>query len=203
MRFAAVLCDLDGVLVDSGAAVESVWREWAVAQGLDADAVAHASHGVPTREVIASVAPHLPAAEEAERLEAVHAATGGDALPGAAELLAAAPPEALAVVTSCGHELAAARLRAAGLPEPAILVTADAVRRGKPAPDAYLVAAQALGADPSGCVVIEDAPAGIRAGRAAGMTVWAVTTTHSADELTDAHHTASDLAALLEPLGLA
>ena len=64
-----------------------MWREWAETQGLDADAVAHASHGVPTREVIASVAPHLPAAEEAERLEKVHAATGGVALPGAAELL--------------------------------------------------------------------------------------------------------------------
>jgi sugar-phosphatase len=202
MKFAAILCDLDGVLVDSGDAVESVWREWAAAQGLDADAVAHASHGVPTREVIASVAPHLPAAEEAERLEAVHAATGGDALPGAAELIAAAPPDALAVVTSCGALLAAARLRAAGLPAPAILVTADAVRRGKPAPDAYLVAAQALGADPSGCVVIEDAPAGLRAGRAAGMTVWAVTTTHTVEELSDAHRTAADLAAFLGPLGL-
>ena len=65
-------------------------------------------------------------------------------------------------------------------------MTADAVRRGKPAPDAYLVAAQALGVDPTGCVVIEDAPAGVRAGRAAGMTVWAVTTTHTPDELADA-----------------
>jgi len=202
VRFAAVLCDLDGVLVDSGDAVESVWREWAAGQGLDADAVAHASHGVPTREVIAAVAPHLPAAEEAERLEAVHAATGGDALPGAAELLAAAPADALAVVTSCGAPLAAARLRAAGLAEPAILVTADAVRRGKPSPDAYLVAAQALGAEPTECVVIEDAPAGVRAGRAAGMTVWAVTTTHASHELAEADRTAPDLAALLEPLGL-
>jgi len=203
VKFAAILCDLDGVLVDSGAAVESVWREWAETQGLDADAVAHASHGVPTREVIASVAPHLPAAEEAERLEKVHAATGGVALPGAAELLKRAPAAGLAVVTSCGSSLAAARLRAAGLREPAILVTADAVRRGKPAPDAYLVAAQALGAAPADCVVIEDAPAGVRAGRAAGMTVWAVTTTHVEAELGDAHRVVADLAALLEPLGLA
>jgi len=202
VRFAAVLCDLDGVLVDSGDAVESVWREWAAAQDLDADAVARASHGVPSREVIATVAPHLPAGEEAERVERLHAATGGAALPGAAELLAAAPPGGLAVVTSCGAALAAARLRSAGLPEPSCLVTADAVRRGKPAPDAYLVAAQALGAERSGCVVIEDAPAGVRAGRAAGMTVWAVTTTHAEDELRDADRTAPDLAALLGPLEL-
>ena len=202
MRFAAILSDLDGVLVDSGDAVEAVWRDWAGAQGLDPDEVVRAMHGVPSREVIASVAPHLDAAAEAERVDALHAQTGGAALPGAAELLAAAPPEALAVVTSCGSALAGARLRAAGLPEPAILVTADAVRRGKPAPDAYLVAAQALGAEPGGCVVIEDAPAGVRAGRAAGMTVWAVTTTHSEDELEEADRTAADLAALLEPLGL-
>ena len=202
MNFEAILCDLDGVLVDSGAAVEAVWRDWAVAHGLDGEAVAHASHGVPTREVIASVAPHLEAAEEAVRVERLHAATGGEALPGAAELLRRAPATSVAVVTSGSHELASARLEAAGLPAPVIVVTADAVRRGKPAPDAYLVAAQALGADPAGCVVIEDSPAGIAAGRAARMTVWAVTTTHSASELTDADRTAPDLAALLEPLGL-
>lgn len=202
MRFAAILCDLDGVLVDSGDAVEAVWRDWAVAQGLDGDAVARASHGVPTREVIASVAPHLPAAEEAIRVERLHAATGGDALPGAAELLSRTPAGAIAVVTSGSHELAAARLDAAGLPAPEIVVTSDAVRRGKPAPDAYLVAAQALGADPSACVVIEDSPAGVAAGRAARMTVWGVTTTHEAGELTEADRTACDLSELLEPLGL-
>jgi len=102
VRFAAILSDLDGVLVDSGEAVEAVWREWAAAQGLDADTVARTSHGVPSREVIAAVAPHLDAAAEAERVDALHAETGGTALPGAAELLTAAPPEALAVVTSCG-----------------------------------------------------------------------------------------------------
>ena len=202
MRFAAILSDLDGVLVDSGAAVEGVWRTWAADLGLDADAVARASHGVPSREVIAAVAPHLDVAAEAQRVDALHAETGGTALPGAAELLSSTPPEALAVVTSCGAALAAARLRSAGLPEPAILVTADAVRRGKPAPDAYLVAAQALGAEPTECVVIEDAPAGVRAGRAAGMTVWAVTTTHDDEELREADRTAADLSALLAPLGL-
>lgn len=202
MRFAAILSDLDGVLVDSGDAVEAVWRDWAAGQGLDPGEVVRAMHGVPSREVIATVAPHLDAAAEARHVDALHAATGGEALPGAADLLAATHPEALAVVTSCGSALAAARLRSAGLPEPAILVTADAVRRGKPAPDAYLVAAQALGAEPGGCVVIEDAPAGVRAGRAAGMTVWAVTTTHTESELEEADRTAADLAALLEPLGL-
>ena len=88
--FAAVLSDLDGVLVDSGAAVERVWREWAVEQGLDPDDVGRASHGVPGRQVIERVAPHLDAVAEAERVDRLHAVTGRVALPGAAELLACA-----------------------------------------------------------------------------------------------------------------
>ena len=95
VRFAAILSDLDGVLVDSGDAVEAVWRDWAAGLGLDPGEVVRAMHGVPSREVIATVAPHLDAAAEAQRVDALHAETGGEALPGAAELLAAAPPEAL------------------------------------------------------------------------------------------------------------
>jgi sugar-phosphatase len=177
-----VLSDLDGVLVDSGDAVERVWREWAVEHGIDPDEVARASHGVPSPAVVARVAPHLHSPEEIDRIERRHAATGGRALPGAAELLACAD----AVVTSCSPPLAAARLRAAELATPVVLITSDATERGKPYPDPYLAAAAALGADPADCVVIEDAPAGVAAARAAGMTVWAVTTTHALGELQDA-----------------
>jgi sugar-phosphatase len=172
---------MDGVLVDSGDAVERVWREWALAHGLDPEAVARESHGVPSRQVIARLAPHL-GPEEVERVEALHAATGGEALPGAAELLELCD----AVVTSSSAPLAAARLAAAGLPVPAVLVTVDDVARGKPHPDPYLLAAHRLGVDPADCLVIEDAPAGIAAGNAAGMTVWAVATTHAPDELREA-----------------
>jgi mannitol-1-/sugar-/sorbitol-6-phosphatase len=167
------------VLVDSGDAVERVWREWAVEHGIDPDEVARASHGVPSPAVVARVAPHLSSPEEIDRIERRHAATGGTALPGAAELLACAD----AVVTSCSPPLAAARLGAAGLPTPAVMITSDLTARGKPHPDPYLAAAAALGANPADCLVIEDAPAGIAAARAAGMTVWAVTTTHARREL--------------------
>ena len=197
MSFAAVLSDLDGVLVDSGAEVERVWREWAVSQGLDPDDVGRASHGVPGRQVIARVAPHLDAAAEAERMDRVHAQTGGTALPGAAELLASVAP--LAVVTSCTPPLAAARFAASGLTPPAVLITSDMTPRGKPHPDPYLAGAAALGVAPADCLVIEDAPAGIAAARAAGMTVWAVTTTHDASELA-ADLVAADVAALLPRL---
>ena len=198
MSFAAVLSDLDGVLVDSGAEVERVWREWAVSQGLDPDDVGRASHGVPGRQVIERVAPHLDAVGEAERVDRLHAATGGTAFPGAAELLATVSP--LAVVTSCSPPLAAARFAAAGLVAPDVLITSDMTPRGKPNPDPYLAAAAALGVAPAACLVIEDAPAGVAAARAARMAVWAVTTTHSPSELRDADLVAADVAALLERL---
>ena len=177
------------MLVDSGDAVERVWREWAVEHGIDPDEVARASHGVPSPAVVERVAPHLHSPEEIDRIERMHAATGGRALPGAAELLARAD----AVVTSCSPPLAAARLAAARLPTPEVLITSDRTERGKPHPDPYLAAAAALGADPADCLVIEDAPAGIAAARAAGMTVWAVTTTHGPDELEGADHVLADL----------
>jgi mannitol-1-/sugar-/sorbitol-6-phosphatase len=198
MRFAAVLSDLDGVLVDTGAAVERVWREWAISRGLDPAEVERASHGVPSREVIARVAPELDPVVEGARVDALHAETGGVALPGAAELLATVSP--LAVVTACTPGLAAARFAAAGLEAPEVLVTADHTPRGKPHPDPYLAAASALGVPPDECLVLEDAPAGAAAGVAAGATVWAVATTHSPDELRDAHAVVPDLWAVLDRL---
>ena len=107
------------------------------------------------------------------------------ALPGARELLTS-PPAPLAIVTSCTAPLAAARLRTVGLPVPEVLVTSDQLRRGKPDPEGYLTAAEKLGSDPSTCVVVEDAPAGVAAGRAAGCVVVAVLTTHEAPELSAA-----------------
>jgi len=184
MRFAAVLSDLDGVLVDSGDEVERIWREWAVERGLDPDEVGRTSHGVPGVQVIERWAPELDPVAESTRLDELHAETGGTALPGAAQLLASVSP--LAVVTSCTPPLAAARFSAAGLQPPALIVTADLTPRGKPHPDPYLAAARALGVAPQDCLVIEDAPAGIAAGRAAGATVWAVTTTHAEAELSAA-----------------
>jgi sugar-phosphatase len=200
MRFAAVLSDLDGVLVDSGAEVERVWREWAVSHGLDPVLVERASHGVPSRQVIERVAPELNPGIEGERVDRLHAATGGVALPGAVELLACVSP--LAVVTSCSPGLAAARFSAAGLEPPEVVITSDRTARGKPYADPYLAAAEALGVSPRDCLVVEDAPAGVAAGVAAGATVWAVETTHTPDELRDAALVVPDLWGVLDRLGL-
>ena len=200
MRFAAVLSDLDGVLVDSGAEIERVWREWAISHDLDADDMVRATHGVPAAPVIARVAPWLDPVAEAARVDRLHAETGGVALPGAAELLALVSP--LAVVTSCSPPLAAARFAAAGLRPPEVVITNDLTERGKPHPDPYLAAAAALGVAPRDCLVVEDAPAGVAAGRAAGAEVWAVATTHSPGELRDASVVVPDLWGVLGGLGL-
>jgi HAD superfamily hydrolase (TIGR01509 family) len=195
----AVLSDLDGVLVDSAATIERAWRRFATRHGLDAERVLAESHGRRTVDLIRLVAPHLDAATEARRIEQeeIESARGLHALPGARELVDSVPPERFAIVTSGTRALALARLRAAGLPVPAVLVAAEEVDRGKPDPAGYLRAAQLLGVDPAHGVVLEDAPAGIEAGRAAGMTVIAVATTNDESALRRANGVVPDLRALL------
>jgi HAD superfamily hydrolase (TIGR01509 family) len=170
---AAVLSDLDGVLVDSAAAIDAAWRRFAERHGLDAEHVLGASHGRRTVDTIRLVAPHLDSGSEAARIEReeIDDARHVRALPGARELVDAVPGGSFAIVTSGTRELAVARLRAAGLRVPGVLVTAEDVEAGKPDPAGYLRAAALLGVDPARCVVLEDAPAGVAAGRAAGMTV--------------------------------
>ena len=199
MSFAAVISDLDGVLVDSAAATSRAWAAWGARHGLDGAVVLAATHGRPARDVVAE---HVPAefvdAEAAVLLDIEVADTEGVvAFAGAAAVLAL---PVVAIATSCTLSLARARLRATGLPVPGVLVSADQVARGKPAPDPYLLAAERLGADPADCLVLEDAPSGIAAGRVAGMTVWAVTTTHAAPELAAADRIAAGLPELLTDL---
>jgi len=108
------------------------------------------------------------------------------AIRGAAELVRLLPPNAWAIV-------ALTRLRHTGLPLPAVLITADDVKRGKPNPEGYMLAARRLSMAPDRCVVVEDAPAGVDAARAAGMRVVGLTTTHSRAELKGADVTAAQL----------
>lgn len=173
---AAVLFDLDGVLVSSGGAVERSWRQWAARNGIPAADVLAACHGRTSAATVAALAPRLDPAAEAARLEAAQALDTAELaeVPGAADLLAALPAHLWAVVTSGGRHLATARLRAAGLPVPEVLVTADDVREGKPSPEGYRAAAAALGVPSRLCVVVEDARPGVLAARAAGCRVLGV-----------------------------
>lgn len=175
----AVLFDMDGTLVDSRQIVERIWLHWAAEHGLPAADILAVAHGRRTLETMQLVAPHLATPEEAARLDQLEAEDEGHetAIPGAAALLAALPPDRWAVVTSAGHQLALRRLAAVGLPLPRVLVGADDVAHGKPAPDGYLRAATALGVTPARTVVLEDTPPGAQAGRAAGATVIGLRTT--------------------------
>jgi mannitol-1-/sugar-/sorbitol-6-phosphatase len=184
----AILFDLDGVLVDSLRIVERAWRRWAREQNLPADDVLAIVHGRTAREVIGTFTPHLDAVEQALVVggyETEHQAELA-LLPGARECVGIARRGRWAVVTSGTRALATTRLAAVGLPAPEVLVTADDVTFGKPHPEPYRRAAAELGVPEAECVVVEDAPIGVRAAKRAGMTVLAVTTTHAAAALAEA-----------------
>jgi mannitol-1-/sugar-/sorbitol-6-phosphatase len=200
-----VLSDLDGVLVDSHASIMRAWRWWGERHGVEHAAIEAMQSGRPSAEVIAALAPDADAAAESEAVDLRQAddTEGVVALPGAADLLGAFAPDRIAIVTSCTVPLATSRIRAAGLTPPAVLVTPERVRRGKPDPEGYLLAARELGADPAECVVLEDAPAGVRAGREAGMRVVGVLTTHAPDELAAAHEHVRSVAEWLARRGQA
>jgi mannitol-1-/sugar-/sorbitol-6-phosphatase len=175
----AILFDLDGVLVDSTPAVVRVWSRWAIAHGFDPDEVVRAAHGRPS---IATIRDYLPQADadtenrEVERGE-IEDLDGVVPLPGARELLSALPADRWTIVTSCTRRLAQTRLHAAGLPIPDRLVTSTDIKNGKPHPEPYLKGAAFLGISPKDCIVVEDAPAGICSGKAAGARVIACRTT--------------------------
>ena len=181
--FAALLFDMDGTLINSIAAAERVWAAWAERHGLDVAAFLPTIHGMRGIETIARLAlPGVdPVAEAQAILEGELADVDGVvAIDGAAAFLAALPADRWAIVTSAPRPLALRRLAAAGLPTPPVLVTAEDVRHGKPAPDCFLLAAERLGQPIADCLVFEDAPAGIQAAEAAGAgaAVVVVTVTH-------------------------
>ena len=176
---------MDGVLVDSTPAVARVWAGWAREHGFEPDEVVKRAHGRPSITTIRELLPHADHQAEDREVERREIADveGVIPLPGAMELLRALSLERWAIVTSCTRPLAGVRIGAAGLPKPKHLVTAADVHRGKPDPEPYLKGALILGVAAAECVVIEDAPAGIRAGKAAGARVIAVRTTASDAEL--------------------
>ncbi|MFJ6898656.1 HAD family hydrolase [Streptomyces hokutonensis] len=195
----ALLFDNDGTLVSSLESVRRCWTRWAEEFGITAEDFARVElHG---RTAVAIAADLLPAdvvptaVARIEALEVEDVPNGGATLlPGTRDFLDSLPADRWAVVTSATRRLAEARLAHAGI-LPKTLVVAEDVTRGKPDPEPYLLAARQLGVDPARCVVFEDAPAGLQAGRAAGMITVALATTHQVHEL-DADLVVSDLSAL-------
>lgn len=185
IQCAALLFDMDGVLIDSTPAVTRVWRKWALAHDFDPREVVARAHGRPS---IMTIREYLPDADHeaenriVERAE-IEDLDGVVPLPGARELLSSLPPDRWTISTSATRALAEVRLRAAGLSIPKPMITASEITHGKPDPEPYLKAATALGFAPKDCVVVEDAVSGVRSGRAAGARVIAFPTTSSAEGL--------------------
>ena len=174
--------------MDSTPAVARCWSRWAVQFGFDADEVVRQAHGRPSIVTLRELMPDGDYDEENRKMEQweIEDTDGVVPLPGVMELLRALPADHWAIVTSCTRPLAEVRIRVAGLPWPKKLVTSGDVKRFKPDPDPYLRGAELLGLTPAECVVVEDAPAGIRAGRAAGSRVLALRTTEVDEFLKDA-----------------
>ncbi len=181
--FDAVLFDMDGTLINSIPIAERCWGIWMQEYGYPADHF-HQFHGTPAKAIAQQLLPE----DEWERgfqrivdLE-MNETDGIIVLPGTTNALAAIPPTARAIVTSCTRGLALLRLSVTGLDMPT-LVCADDIERGKPHPDPYLRGAQLLGVDPSRCLVVEDAPSGLQAGRLAGAKTIAVPGTNALEDL--------------------
>jgi sugar-phosphatase len=183
-----LLFDLDGVLVDSDAAISRVWTKWALAHGFDPQEMVRLAHGRPSLDTVRELMPDGDFELENQVIlqGEIDDTDGVVALPGARDLLNSLPPDRWAIVTSCSRPLAEVRLKTAGLPMPHRLQTSDDIRRGKPDPEPYLKGAALLGLPADRCVVFEDAPAGIRSGKAAGATVIALPTTSPEYELEEA-----------------
>jgi mannitol-1-/sugar-/sorbitol-6-phosphatase len=190
-----ILFDIDGTLVDSTAAVERSWRTWAREYDVDTDEVVRVCHGRRTEDIVPQfVSPQQQAAAVARELALELADLNGVvALPGARQALEALPQGRWAAVTSGERSLMTARLEAAGLPIPQPLIGAEDVSTGKPSPEGYLKAAAALGFQARDCLVVEDSPAGISAGRTTEARVLAVTTSHDPAELVGADVIVPDL----------
>jgi sugar-phosphatase len=192
--FAAFLFDMDGTILTSIKAAERVWGQWARSHGLDVDAFLPTIHGKRTEETVRALAlPGVdPVAEAAFITRAeIEDVAGIEAIVGAGAFLASLPRERWAIVTSAPRLLAEARILAAGLPMPAVLVAAEDVERGKPAPDPFLLGARKLGVAPADCLVFEDTLAGLQSAHAAGMASIVVTTTH-------AHPLETDVSAVVD-----
>ena len=187
LRAKALMFDMDGTLVDSTQAVHGSWRRFAARHGYkDIDTLLRVQQGRRPVETLGDFAflgydvlqeAALMAAEEHTDLDSIVE------VPGAGDLLRGLPRRRWAVITSADTVLCGLRMRAAGLPEAPLVISADDVTVGKPDPTCYLVAAERLGFSARDCIVFEDAPAGIKAGRAAGATVIAVATTMTGEEL--------------------
>ncbi|MBC3777717.1 HAD-IA family hydrolase [Pseudomonas sp. SWRI99] len=179
--FGAFLFDMDGTVLNSIAAAERIWSAWAVRHGVDVEAFLPTIHGARAIDTITRL--NLAGVNAQEQAAFITAAEIDDVegiveIPGAAAFLNRLPQDRWAMVTSAPRDLALRRMAAAGIAEPAVMITAEDVQAGKPDPAGYLLAAKRLGVEPADCLIFEDATVGIQAAEAAGAALMIITTTH-------------------------
>jgi mannitol-1-/sugar-/sorbitol-6-phosphatase len=198
---------MDGVLISSIGSVVRSWRRWAKLYGVPDAESFEVPHGMRARDIIKTMRPDIDLKEAVRVIEDMEVEDVADlrVLPGVKTLLESLPLERWAIVTSSTRRLLLARLGAAGLPVPERIVSGDDVERGKPDPEPYRRGAELLGLRPEECVVVEDAPSGVRAGKQAGCRVLGVLGTHSAEDLHEADWVVGSLEGLavtVDPAGL-
>lgn len=194
--FGAFLFDMDGTVLNSIAAAERIWAAWAVRHGVDVETFLPTIHGVRAIDTITRL--NLPGVDAEAQAAFITEAEIEDVegiveIPGAAAFLNGLPKDRWAMVTSAPRDLALRRMAAAGVPEPAVMITAEDVQAGKPDPAGYLLAAKRLGLEPRDCLIFEDATVGIQAAEAAGAPLMIITTTHQ-HPLETAHATLASYA---------
>ncbi|MFJ2458276.1 HAD-IA family hydrolase [Pseudomonas neuropathica] len=196
--FGAFLFDMDGTVLNSIAAAERIWAAWAVRHGVDVETFLPTIHGVRAIDTITRL--NLPGVDAEAQAAFITEAEIEDVegiveIPGAAKFLNSLPNDRWAMVTSAPRDLALRRMAAAGIPAPAVMITAEDVQAGKPDPAGYLLAAKRLGLEPRDCLIFEDATVGIQAAEAAGAALMIITTTHQ-HPLETAHATLASYAAV-------
>ncbi|NYH11182.1 HAD family hydrolase [Pseudomonas moraviensis] len=179
--FGAFLFDMDGTVLNSIAAAERIWSAWAVRHGVNVETFLPTIHGVRAIDTIMRL--NLPGVDAEAQAAFITEAEIEDVegiveIPGAAAFLKSLPADRWAMVTSAPRDLALRRMAAAGIPEPAVMITAEDVTAGKPDPAGYRLAAKRLGLEPADCLIFEDATVGIQAAEAAGAPLMIITTTH-------------------------
>ncbi|RUP24078.1 putative glycerol-1-phosphatase [Jimgerdemannia flammicorona] len=187
-RTKCFLFDLDGTLIDTTPLVEAHWRNFAAEHNLDASVILATSHGRRTIDTIREHVPHIATEELVDKYEQAMARQkdGVALLPGVRAILKSLPSNCWAICTSASTYMAEARLNQCDVPIPHVVITADMVKKGKPDPEGYTMAGRELGFPPKECIVVEDAPAGVRAAKASGMRSIGLLTTHRREQLMEA-----------------
>jgi sugar-phosphatase len=185
VKVKGILFDMDGVLVSSIGSVVRCWRQWAEHYEVPNAEIYEVPHGMRAIEIVKALRPDIDPEVGLRYIEDLEMDDVADlvVLPGVKALLESLPAERWAIVTSATRRLLLGRLKAAGLPIPERIISADMVERGKPDPEPYRRGAELLGLRPEDCLVVEDAPSGVGAGLAAGSRVLGVVGTHTAEEL--------------------